>query len=62
MTDENKILGQLAFAAYCETTGWVNYQGKDVPPWDELGETIQAAWVAAAGAVRNYVMGPDGQG
>lgn len=44
-------LAKTAYAAYGETTGGKNYRGEPMPAWDELGDTIQRAWTAAARAV-----------
>lgn len=46
-----KNLGQIAFEAYCEYTGGKTHDGKDVPPWSDLGDQIQGAWEASACAV-----------
>lgn len=45
------ILGELARETYCaygSATGWKNYQGNDMPAWDDLGQPIQDAWIAAS--------------
>lgn len=57
-TNEELILAQTAYAAYGETTGWKNFQGNPMPAWEQLGEPIQKAWIAAAQAVYSYLMGP----
>lgn len=49
--DESITLAWVAYAAYGQSTDYKNYQGKPMPNWDDLGDTIQAAWVAAADAV-----------
>lgn len=47
-----KSLGQIAYEAYCEKTGWKSLAtGADLPRWDKLKLEIQEAWEAAAGAV-----------
>lgn len=51
-------LAQAAYQAYGETTGFLNYQGKAMPGWDDLGDTIQGAWVAAARRVEEILCGP----
>lgn len=51
-------MAKLAYGAYGQTTGFKNFQGNPMPKWDDLGDTIQGAWVAAANAVNNYLMGP----
>ena len=53
-----EILAQVAYAAYGERTGFKNYQDRPMPSWDQLGETIQEAWIAAALAVQNRVNEP----
>jgi hypothetical protein len=50
MTDVEQ-LARAAYAAYGESTGGKNYQGLPMPAFDDLGDTIQAAWRAAAAAV-----------
>jgi hypothetical protein len=45
-------LAKRAYTAYGSVTGFKNYQGNPMPEWDNLGETIQAAWCAA---VRNVL-------
>ncbi len=37
-----------AYAAYGAVTDHKNFQGDPMPEWDDLGDTIQAAWIAAA--------------
>lgn len=60
MTDEDDqiIMAKLAYGAYGQTTDFKNYQGNPMPRWDDLGDTIQAAWVSAANAISNYLVGP----
>jgi hypothetical protein len=57
--DEGVLMAKLAYDAYGHTTGFKNFQGNPMPAWDDLGDTIQAAWVSAAGAVHLYLMGPE---
>ena len=52
-------MAKIAYAAYGETTGFKNFQGNPMPAWEQLGEPIQKAWIAAAEAVNNYLMGPE---
>jgi hypothetical protein len=40
-----------AYHAYGEVTSFKNYQGNPMPDFDDLGETIQAAWRAATARV-----------
>lgn len=51
-------MAKLAYAAYGKTTDFKNFQGNPMPAWDDLGDTIQAAWVSAANAIAGYLMGP----
>lgn len=37
-----------AYEAYGAVTDHKNFQGDPMPEWDNLGDTIQAAWIAAA--------------
>lgn len=39
---------QRAYDAYGAVTGHKNYLGDPMPAWDDLGDTIQSAWIAAA--------------
>lgn len=55
MTDTR--LAQLAYQAYGEQTDFKNYQGNPMPAWDDLGDAIQDAWLAAADAVAEDVQG-----
>jgi hypothetical protein len=45
-------LARAAYLAYGEVTGGRNYQGLPMPDYDELPDTIQRAWRAAACAAR----------
>lgn len=55
MTTTNDSLARIAYRAYGEATGNRNYQGQPMPAWEDLGETIQQAWIAAAEQVRREV-------
>lgn len=47
-----KSLGQVAYEAYCQKTGWKSLAtGADLPKWDKLKLDIQEAWEASAVAV-----------
>jgi hypothetical protein len=42
-------LARTAYLAYGNATGWLNYQGLPMPAaWEDLPETIQAAWIVVA--------------
>lgn len=47
-------LAEAAYRAYGEVTGFKNYQGRPMPGFGELPETIQQAWEAAAVAALSY--------
>lgn len=56
--DEYFGLGQIAYEAYCDATGWEN----DVIcarllPFEALSKQIQKGWIAAALAIRNEYTG-----
>jgi hypothetical protein len=42
---------KVAYRAYGATTNFKNFQGNDMPLFDDLPEQIKEAWVAAATAV-----------
>jgi len=42
---------QLAYTAYGKAVDFRNKDGDEMPPWHELPEAIQAAWVSAAGVI-----------
>ncbi|WAL94007.1 hypothetical protein [Streptomyces sp. Je 1-369] len=44
-------LGQKGYAAYGTATGGLTHDGRSMPPWEELGEDIQAAWTVTASAM-----------
>jgi len=52
--DDLTELARRAYHAYGEVTGGKNYRGEPMPAWEDLGETIQAAWRAAVAAVTNH--------
>lgn len=56
-TDDHTLMAKLAYVAYGRTTGFKNFQGNPMPAFNDLGDTIQAAWKAAALAVRNHCTG-----
>lgn len=49
-------LAKTAYAAYGEATDHLDYQGLPMPAWDELGDRIRVAWIAAAGTVALEVL------
>lgn len=48
---ERVDLAIVAYTAYGRTTGFKNFRGDPMPRWDDLGEKIQEAWLAATAAV-----------
>ena len=48
-------LAMAAYTAYGDYVEWHNYQGREMPAWIELGESIQGAWKAAASRVADLV-------
>ena len=44
-------LAELAFKAYNDQAGGKTWDGKDIPPFAEVGEKVQANWRAAVKAV-----------
>lgn len=56
----NLDLAKIAYRAYGDTTGGLNFRGEPMPTWDDLGERIQQAWISAAGAVA-FEQSPEGQ-
>lgn len=45
--------GQIAYAAYAQATGGLNFLGQPMPEWPDLPASIRAAWEAAAQAIRD---------
>jgi hypothetical protein len=53
-----KPIGQLAYDAYCESTGGKSLvSGEPLPPWNSLNGKIKKAWDAAAWAVARQCLG-----
>jgi len=46
---------RIAYEAYVDSTGGVNYQGLPMPKYEELPSNIRSAWYAAVQAVINEV-------
>lgn len=44
-------LAEAAYRAYGSVTDFKNYQGRPMPDWCDLGDTIQRAWQAAVAEV-----------
>lgn len=42
---------EVAFDAYSKQAGGKTYDGKDIPPFSELGDAVQANWLSAVNAL-----------
>jgi hypothetical protein len=51
-------LARVGYQAYGDSVDWQNYAGLPMPTWEDLGEKIQNAWVAAAAAIGAAVLSP----
>lgn len=50
---DNKLSGQIAYEAYCESTGWKSaVSGQPLPQWEQVKHDIKRAWQAAGNAVK----------
>lgn len=45
-------LAKVAYNAYGTAVGFKNFRGDPMPAWENLGTTIQSAWIAAIDRVR----------
>lgn len=46
-----KSYAQLNFEAYAAAVGGITYDGKPIPKWDDLTQTVRDGWAAGAAAV-----------
>lgn len=53
MPDIVKI-AQAAYAAYGESTDNKNFQGDEMPTWEDLPSAIKRAWMAAVEAILDF--------
>lgn len=53
-TRDTEALARTAYRTYGEAM----YQGQPMPAWEDLGDTIRAAWRRAAEAVCLSMQGP----
>lgn len=51
-------LAKTAYNAYGNNRQWLTFDGREMPKWENIGEAIQIAWIAAVLAVKN-VLKPD---
>lgn len=50
--EEQKTLGQVAYEAYCEHTGWKSIRsGEELLQWADQSDAIKEAWEVSADAV-----------
>jgi len=54
---ERYTLGHIAFDAYNDDRGGVNFRGEKTPPWQELTPEIRGAWEASAIATGKALAG-----
>lgn len=50
-------LAKVAYKAYGESTGGVNYQGLPMPEWIDLPNKIKDAWIAAVREILKVAYG-----
>lgn len=48
-------LARIAYQAYGASTGWLTFDGRRMPGFDDLGGSVTVAWTAAATAVERAV-------
>jgi hypothetical protein len=48
-------IGRIAYDKYAEKVDYINYNGKNLPKWEDLGKVGQDAWRHAACAVLDYM-------
>lgn len=49
-------LAQIGFVAYNAEAGGKTWDGKDIPPYSEVGDRVQGNWRAAAKAIEAAVL------
>lgn len=47
--------GSRAYATYGAAVGWKTHDGRPMPPWFDLGPTVQAGWMAVGRQARDDV-------
>ena len=55
MNESNRELARTMFDAYNKQAGGKTWDGKDIPPFDQVGDRVQANWIAAAEAAREGI-------
>lgn len=54
-----KELAKKAFDAYNIKAGGKTWDGRDIPPFEDVGEKVQANWMAAVEAILEEVSPKD---
>lgn len=49
--DAEAELGRVAFDAYAASVNGTTHDGRPIPTWEEVGDTVRDGWAAAATAV-----------
>ena len=49
---QTRMIAEIAYNAYAKVTDNKNFRGDEMPLFQDLGEKIQNAWIAAVSAVR----------
>lgn len=49
-------LAKIAYEDYAATTNWKNYQGLQMPEFDDLPDGVKNAWKAAVAGVAAHVL------
>ena len=48
-------LAKAAFEAYGDHAGWSTFDGRKMPGWDDISETVQDHWIAAVERVLRII-------
>ncbi len=55
MGHDVKALAEQGYNAYGEEAGWKTFDGRPMPTWSQVGEPVQARWIAAARRIAQQV-------
>jgi hypothetical protein len=57
-------VARAGYEGYARWTGFKTFDGRDMPQWDDLPDSTQLAWVAAAGSIvrKMYAPRPESSG
>lgn len=53
----SRSLGQIGFEAYWAFTNGKTFDGRDIPAWKDLGDSVRGAWEDGAQAVKAALEG-----